>query len=350
MTRDGILADRAHRPGRAQEMTTALEGTRGSSEAPRRLWIAVPIGALALYEATRVVVALLVGRSAARGLIGFDPHHLLESPWSPPAAGVLLSPILPLLACALVLQRLLPARTETDRSPAVGEDLCWLAFGLTLSVPLLQLEAHVLKSVYDAHLGFLTRDAVAALPRPVAVAIGLVVLDFAGYVTHVIRHHVQRLWRLHAVHHSQPRLNPFTHYRFHPVEYLFVRAVTYTALYAVGVDPVTAAGVQILLEVHALFQHSNIRTNLGPLRFILVTPQSHRIHHSSDPRHFDKNFGLYLSVWDHLFGTQHRVYDEYPETGIPDRRFPLVTSGRAPALLRTWVAQVVYPFRRLELT
>ena len=97
------------------------------------------------------------------------------------------------------------------------------------------------------------------------------------------------------------------------------------------------------------FNHSNIRTDLGMLRYVMVTPQSHRIHHSRDPRHFEKNFGGILSIWDHLFGTQYRVYDEYPEVaGVPYLEYPNDPVGPpsdiAGILKAVWL-QLVYPFR-----
>ena len=96
---------------------------------------------------------------------------------------------------------------------------------------------------------------------------------------------------------------------------------------------------------HTRFCHANVRTNLGVLRWVLVTPQSHRVHHSLDPAHRDKNFGVTFSLWDHLFGTQHRDYDVYPECGIDDHDFPFEQEGRGP--LAAIAAQLVYPFARL---
>jgi sterol desaturase/sphingolipid hydroxylase (fatty acid hydroxylase superfamily) len=94
------------------------------------------------------------------------------------------------------------------------------------------------------------------------------------------------------------------------------------------------------------FYHGNIRTNLGPLRYVLVTPQSHRIHHSIEPRHLDTNFGALFSIWDRLFGTQYRGHDEYPETGIADAAFPHEAKGDLRSLLVTPLAQMAYPLRR----
>ena len=87
-------------------------------------------------------------------------------------------------------------------------------------------------------------------------------------------------------------------------------------------------------------------TNLGPLRYVFVTPQSHRIHHANNLEYRDRNFGSIFSIWDFAFSTQVRVYDEYPETGIDDTEFPLETSANPVKLLIMPVVQMVYCFSR----
>ena len=93
--------------------------------------------------------------------------------------------------------------------------------------------------------------------------------------------------------------------------------------------------------------HSNLRTNYGWLRYVLVTPQSHRIHHSTLPEHHNMNYGVNLSIWDHLFGTQYRNYDDYPVTGLGDELFPHETSMHPLALAESFTAQLLYPFQHL---
>jgi len=80
------------------------------------------------------------------------------------------------------------------------------------------------------------------------------------------------------------------------------------------------------------------------LRYIMVTPQSHRIHHSRKVEHRDKNYGAIFSIWDHLFGTQYRNYEEYPETGLEDPGFLHETELGWRRTARTFVVQLVYPF------
>jgi len=89
--------------------------------------------------------------------------------------------------------------------------------------------------------------------------------------------------------------------------------------------------------------HANIRTNLGPLKYILVTPQSHRVHHSLALEHRDTNFGSLFSFWDYLLGTQCQEYDVYPDTGIDDADFPQEQRLGLKRLLLTPIEQMLYP-------
>ena len=96
------------------------------------------------------------------------------------------------------------------------------------------------------------------------------------------------------------------------------------------------------------FSHANLRINFGPLRWILVSPQSHRVHHSSEPRHFNRNYGAVLSIWDHFFRIAWHDKSEYPPTGILDPRFPLEERSRAITAIRFYLRQLVYPFTSLR--
>ena len=84
-----------------------------------------------------------------------------------------------------------------------------------------------------------------------------------------------------------------------------------------------------------------------PLRWILVTPQSHRVHHSFASEHLDTNFATVFSFWDIIFRTQYMGWDEYPATGIADPDFPLEKNASPGALLGAYARQNVYPFQQV---
>jgi sterol desaturase/sphingolipid hydroxylase (fatty acid hydroxylase superfamily) len=161
----------------------------------------------------------------------------------------------------------------------------------------------------------------------------------------VIQHKVPWFWHFHVVHHSQRDLNLFTDYRYHVFEYVVKQTVYFIPLMMFGIPQAEIVGLSLFLVWHARLYHGNIKANFGPLRYIIVTPQSHRIHHSVEELHRDRNFGAFLSIWDWMFGTQHPGHLEYPDTGVGDKTFPHEKSISVVSLFLTPIAQMIYPFR-----
>jgi sterol desaturase/sphingolipid hydroxylase (fatty acid hydroxylase superfamily) len=125
-------------------------------------------------------------------------------------------------------------------------------------------------------------------------------------------------------------------------------------MFMLEIDAPMAVYLVLALKWYPKLYHANVKTNFGLFKYVMVTPQSHRIHHSIDPRHRDKNFGVVFSFWDRMFGTLYPHYDEYPETGITDHRFPLEQDIRGMNLIWNYLHQLAYPFvmvyRQLEDT
>ena len=187
----------------------------------------------------------------------------------------------------------------------------------------------------------------ASVPTWVLVAAAIVAGDLLKWIHHYLSHKVRFLWYFHSIHHSQRELNLFTQARFHAVEAISLVPILYTPLYVLNLNFGSAAWIILLTEWYARITHANLRTNYGPLRHALVTPQSHRIHHSCEPRHSDKNFAALFSVWDRLFGTQWPNHDEYPATGVADADFPWEESVGGTHVLSNYFAQLIYPFRQI---
>ena len=137
----------------------------------------------------------------------------------------------------------------------------------------------------------------------------------------------------------------FTDLRIHPVEHLVALTIRFVPVMVLGLSKPEIFNLALITLWYTRFIHANVRTNLGPLRHVLVTPQFHRIHHSIEPRHRDQNFGVIFSFWDRLFGTVYPGCDEYPATGIADEDFPHETSYRE--ILTAPFKQLAYPFRRI---
>ena len=143
---------------------------------------------------------------------------------------------------------------------------------------------------------------------PVWLEFGLavVVLDLIIYWQHQVFHGVPILWRFHMMHHSDLDLDVSSGVRFHPVEIVISTVVKGAAVIALGVAPLAVVAFEIVLNSTALFNHSNVKIPLivePILRWFVVTPDMHRIHHSVDPRETNSNYGFNVPWWDRLFGT-----------------------------------------------
>lgn len=151
----------------------------------------------------------------------------------------------------------------------------------------------------------------------VAPLLGMILYDFFGYWLHRAQH--KWFWHLHAVHHSIEELSGINSY-FHWTEQFFrIAFISLPAAYLVGIDGLESVFiVELLLKLQGYYLHSPNSIHLGPLlRRIIADNRFHRIHHSVEPRHYDKNFGAGTSVWDQLFGTAYfPASHEWPRTGI----------------------------------
>ena len=161
-----------------------------------------------------------------------------------------------------------------------------------------------------------------SLPPWSAVMICIIALDLIIYCQHVLLHAIPVLWRLHRMHHADLDFDVSTGGRFHPLEILLSMGVKFAAILLLGVPVVAIVTFEIVLSATSLFNHSNIRMPSkldGRLRWFLVTPNMHRVHHSVEPDETDSNFGFNLPWWDCLFGTyraQPRVGHEKMDIGL----------------------------------
>ena len=145
-----------------------------------------------------------------------------------------------------------------------------------------------------------------AVPPVLAGIVCFVALDFAVWLEHVASHKLPILWRIHRVHHADTGFDVTTGLRFHPLEIL-VSMVWKIAVVTVLGAPVAAVIVfEVILNATSMFNHSNIGLPLRLdrwLRLVLVTPDMHRVHHSTFRAETDSNYGFNLPVWDRLFRT-----------------------------------------------
>ena len=145
-----------------------------------------------------------------------------------------------------------------------------------------------------------------ATPAWLSIGITLLFLDLAIYGQHVVSHKWKLLWRLHQVHHTDIEFDATTAVRFHPLEILISMAYKVTCIYIIGANPVAVIAFEIILNAAATFNHGNINLPVKIdkiLRWVLITPDVHRIHHSTVRSETDSNYGFSISLWDRLFKT-----------------------------------------------
>jgi sterol desaturase/sphingolipid hydroxylase (fatty acid hydroxylase superfamily) len=152
------------------------------------------------------------------------------------------------------------------------------------------------------------------VPTWLAAIASVIVLDLAIYLQHVLFHAVPGLWRLHRMHHSDLELDVTTGTRFHPLEILLSMSIKFGIIAALGTPAVAVLIFEMLLNATSMFNHGNVRVAERldrVLRWVVVTPEMHRIHHSVVTRETNSNFGFNLPWWDRLFGT----YRDQPQAG-----------------------------------
>lgn len=149
----------------------------------------------------------------------------------------------------------------------------------------------------------------------------VVVADFLAYWRHRAEH--AWFWRVHVVHHA-PRELHAANSLGHPIQALFSFAFITIPMSLFQISgPTTPFVVGAFVALLALYIHSPTAVNFGPVRKVVVDNRFHRIHHSVEERHFDKNFGICFSIWDHMFGTAYDPKEEWPEVGVAGVRSPV---------------------------
>ncbi len=215
-----------------------------------------------------------------------------------------------------------------DEQPRWGSAGLLLLTGGALQATVFRLSPLVVAAwAGDSPWGLLNR---AWMPGWMRFTLAILALDFVHYLTHRLFHANGYLWRVHEVHHSDPDFDVSTAGRFHPFEILIVKAC-YLAGIAVLAPPVMAV---FFAELHTgllnVFAHANVALPAGVerwLRRVIITPELHRLHHSDDEAHYDRNFGQTFVFWDRLCGTYLPGVEGVVRSGV--KGVPAETRWRA---------------------
>ena len=181
------------------------------------------------------------------------------------------------------------------------------------------------------------------IPFWLAVIIAVIALDFIIYLQHVLVHAVPLLWRLHRMHHADLDIDVTTGTRFHPFEIIISMLIKFATIVVLGPPVLSVVIFEVLLNGTAMFNHSNVRLPAGldrVLRWFVVTPDMHRVHHSVEDDEANSNFGFNLPWWDHLFGT----YRDQPRGGHQGMTIG-IHKYREPKLVSWFPGMLWLPFK-----
>ncbi|WP_150111213.1 sterol desaturase family protein [Mesorhizobium opportunistum] len=161
----------------------------------------------------------------------------------------------------------------------------------------------------------------------------IIVGDLGVYIAHRAFHEIPALWKFHAIHHGIEELDWLATFRSHPVDVIATKAVSLAPVYFLGFSG-EAIGVYFLIyHWHSLLLHANVRINVGPLKWLIATPQFHHWHHANQREAYDKNFASQLSIIDAVFGTF-----QVQGTALPEKY------GVDDAIPSSYLGQHGYPF------
>jgi len=225
-------------------------------------------------------------------------------------AQVRLAAFLLVFAVLIVLQALWPLRDVSGgwRRRATNVAL------VIISTVILRVAFPVLAVGLAVELQGRGGGLLVSLPPVAAAIVGVVLLDLVIYWQHRLLHRIPLLWRLHRVHHSDTSFDVTTGLRFHPLEIVLSMVIKFAAIVLFGIPPLAVLIFEVALNSGALFTHTNVRLPAGferALRWLIVTPDMHRVHHSWHRDETDSNFSFNLSLWDRVFGT----YRDQPRDG-----------------------------------
>lgn len=246
--------------------------------------------------------------------------------------------VLDLLGSALLfvfIEKLFPLRKEQPIFRAEWQtDLLHFAVNHLVVGLTLFLVNHTLQSTLGWTKETAIQAGVSALPFVPALLLCLLVADLSQYWTHRAYHEVPALWRLHAVHHSAKSMDWIAGSRIHLLELLLTRILVLAPIFALGFAKEVVDAYVVVVGFQAVFNHANVSVRLGPLSYILVTPNFHHFHHSRDDEAIDRNYAAHFAFLDHIFGTAVRSKRKWPEHyGVVGDYVP-----------SSYFAQLLFPF------
>ena len=238
-----------------------------------------------------------------------------------------------LFALVVPFERLFPRHRQPVRRAGLRTDLAY-----AVAAPLFTVVGAIVGLVVGAASlfwlpGLALRPLVAMLPSAVQLVAGFALFDVTIYWLHRFSHEVPFLWRFHAVHHSTRHLDWISGVRNHPLDGALL-APPFVLLAAAGVPLAYVGALSVVQVVTGLFLHANVRWRWRWLQRIVITPELHHWHHSSEAEAINTNYSVFLPLWDIMFGTYRVPSDARP-----------VHYGIVEPMPTGFVNQLRYPLR-----
>jgi len=164
----------------------------------------------------------------------------------------------------------------------------------------------------------------------------ILIADLMQYWTHRAYHEIPFLWKFHAVHHSAKTMDWIAGSRMHVLELIFTRVCVLGPLYVFGFEKSVMDMYIIIVGFQAVFNHANVHLPWGPIKYLIVTPDFHHWHHSSDDVAIDKNYAAHYAFLDYLFGTNVKTTERFPQ------KYGVVGDYMPDGFIR----QQLFPFRK----
>lgn len=227
--------------------------------------------------------------------------------------GIRLASFAGVLGAMAIWEHIAPRRSLTANKPLRWTSNIGLVFVSSLVLRLVAPVGAVGVALAAEKLGWGPFHAVC-VSGWLEIVSSVLLLDFAIYLQHVMFHAVPLFWRLHMVHHADRDIDVTTGLRFHTLEILLSFGIKAGIILLLGASAVSVLIFEVLLNATSMFNHSNVRMPLGLdrlLRWLVVTPDMHRVHHSHYANETNSNFGFNLPWWDRMFGT----YRDQPRDG-----------------------------------
>ncbi|MDO6684825.1 MULTISPECIES: sterol desaturase family protein [unclassified Agarivorans] len=240
----------------------------------------------------------------------------------------------------LSLEKLFPKyRNQLIMRPEWDVDLFYFSFNhLAISAILVFANYHI--SHFDWAVSNTFQESIRSIPTIVQFVVIVISADFVLYWEHRAYHEFKVLWPIHAVHHSIENIDWLAGSRGHFVQVFSERAMVMIPLYLLGVDQAALNIYVTFAALQAVLIHCNLGISFGPLKYILVTPQFHHWHHSSEKPAIDTNYSAHTVLFDHLFKTYHFPKQHWPASYGTTQRLPRTVIGQTLYPLKVWLKRL----------